>query len=68
MEEVKSAMEDHMELMADLVQKFSSDIRAGFGPAYDNFVGFFHAIDWKVPFQFRFFFTLFVLCWYWNLG
>jgi len=45
MEEVKSTMEEHMELMADLVPKFSSDIRVGFGPAYDNFIGFFHAID-----------------------
>ncbi|WVZ15680.1 hypothetical protein V8G54_013246 [Vigna mungo] len=47
MEELKSAMEEHMELMVDLVQKFSTDIRAGFIPAYDNFMGFFHAIDWK---------------------
>ncbi|KAH1151601.1 hypothetical protein GLYMA_16G156600v4 [Glycine max] len=49
MEELKSAMEEHMDLMADLVQKLSSDLRAGFRPAYDNFIGFFHAIDWKEP-------------------
>lgn len=61
MEELKSAMEEHMELMVDLVQKFSTDIRAGFIPAYDNFMGFFHAIDWKVAFQFWFFLTPFVL-------
>ncbi|CAJ1947888.1 unnamed protein product [Sphenostylis stenocarpa] len=49
MEELKSAMEEHMELMADLVQKFSSDLRVGFRPAYDNFMGFIHAVDWKEP-------------------
>lgn len=48
MEEIKSAMEDHMEQMADLVQKFSSELRSAFRPAYDNFMGFFHAIDWTV--------------------
>jgi len=52
MEELKSAMEEHMDLMADLVQKLSSDLRAGFRPAYDNFIGFFYAIDWKVALQF----------------
>ncbi|MED6148560.1 hypothetical protein PIB30_054217, partial [Stylosanthes scabra] len=49
MEEVKSAVEEHMDLMADLLQKLSSELRAGFRPAYDNFIGFFHAIDWKEP-------------------
>ncbi|KAL5122845.1 Transmembrane protein 18 [Glycine soja] len=49
LQELRSAMEEHMDLMADLVQKFSSDLRAGFRPAYDNFIGFFHAIDWKEP-------------------
>lgn len=48
MEEVRSAMEDHMNQMADLVQKLSDELRSGFAPAYDNFMGFFHAIDWKV--------------------
>lgn len=38
-----------MEQMADLVQKFSAELRTGLRPAYDNFVGFFHAIDWKEP-------------------
>ncbi|KAK8704145.1 hypothetical protein V6N13_047777 [Hibiscus sabdariffa] len=47
MEELRSAMEEHMGLMADLVQKLSSELRSGIRPAYDNFVGFFHAIDWK---------------------
>ncbi|KAK7859636.1 uncharacterized protein LOC112017370 [Quercus suber] len=49
MEDLKSAMEEHMEQMADLVQKFSAELRTGLRPAYDNFVGFFHAIDWKEP-------------------
>ncbi|KAI4358041.1 hypothetical protein L6164_001951 [Bauhinia variegata] len=49
MEELKSAMEEHMEQMADLVQKFSSELRAGLHPAYENFIGFFHSIDWKEP-------------------
>jgi hypothetical protein len=48
MEDLKSAMEEHMEQMADLVQKFSAELRSGLGPAFDNFIGFFHAIDWKV--------------------
>ncbi|KAE8659046.1 hypothetical protein F3Y22_tig00116965pilonHSYRG00719 [Hibiscus syriacus] len=29
MEDLRSAMEEHMELMADLVQKLSSEIRSG---------------------------------------
>ncbi|KAK8623996.1 hypothetical protein V6N13_065355 [Hibiscus sabdariffa] len=49
MEELRSAMEEHMELMADLVQKLSSELRSGIRPAFDNFMGFFHAIDWKEP-------------------
>ncbi|KAE8709912.1 Detected protein of confused Function [Hibiscus syriacus] len=49
MEELRSAMEEHMELMADLVQKLSSEVRSGLRPTYDNFMGFFHAIDWKEP-------------------
>ena len=48
MEEVKTAMQEHMNLMADLVQKLSTELRSGLAPAYDNFMGFFHAIDWKV--------------------
>jgi hypothetical protein len=49
MEELKSALEAHMDQMADLVQKLSSELRSGFRPAIDNFIGFFHAIDWTVP-------------------
>ncbi|CAN0855322.1 Transmembrane protein 18 [Linum grandiflorum] len=46
MEELKSAMDAHMDQMADLVQKLSSELRSGLQPAYENFVGFFHAVDW----------------------
>ncbi|OVA12309.1 Transmembrane protein 18 [Macleaya cordata] len=49
MEDLKSAMNEHMELMSDLVEKFSGELRTGFQPAVDNFIGFFHAIDWKEP-------------------
>lgn len=48
MEEISSAMEQQMDLMADLVQKLSGELRTGLQPAYANFIGFFHAIDWKV--------------------
>ena len=48
MEELRSAMEDHFEQMGDLLQKFSAELRSGLQPAYENFIGFFHAIDWKV--------------------
>ncbi|KAG2314757.1 hypothetical protein Bca52824_017879 [Brassica carinata] len=30
-------------------QKLSGELRTGLQPAYDNFIGFFHAIDWKEP-------------------
>lgn len=48
MEDLKSAMNDHVELMTDLLEKITTEFRTGFQPAYDNFIGFFHAIDWKV--------------------
>lgn len=48
MEEVKRGLNEHMDLMADLVEKFTAELRTGMRPAYDNFIGFFHAIDWKV--------------------
>lgn len=41
-------MEQQMDLMADLVHKLSGELRTGLQPAYENFIGFFHAIDWKV--------------------
>lgn len=48
-DELKSAMEEHVDLMSDLVQKISSELRSNLRPAKDNFLGFFHAIDWKEP-------------------
>ncbi|KAL5778948.1 hypothetical protein ACOSQ2_009685 [Xanthoceras sorbifolium] len=47
MEELRSAMEAHMDQMSDLVQKITAELRSGLGPAYDNMMGFFHAISWK---------------------
>ncbi|RZC51676.1 hypothetical protein C5167_020104 [Papaver somniferum] len=47
-EELKSAMNQHMDLMSDLVEKFSGELRAGLQPAVDNFRSLFHAIDWKL--------------------
>ncbi|KAM7279408.1 hypothetical protein ACFE04_006542 [Oxalis oulophora] len=49
MDEIRSAMNEHVEQMADLIQNLSSELRTGFKPAIDNFIGFFHAIDWKWP-------------------
>ncbi|KAL3641805.1 hypothetical protein CASFOL_012620 [Castilleja foliolosa] len=50
MEELQSALNAHVDQMADLVEKLSSELRSGLKPAYENFMGFFHAIDWKEPF------------------
>ncbi|GAV68929.1 hypothetical protein CFOL_v3_12432 [Cephalotus follicularis] len=49
MDTIRSAIEEHIEQMEDLVQKLSSELRSGLRPAYENFMGFFHAIDWKEP-------------------
>ncbi|KAJ8759078.1 hypothetical protein K2173_003316 [Erythroxylum novogranatense] len=49
MDDLRSALDQHMDQMADLVQKLSSELRSGLRPAYDNFIGFFHAIDWREP-------------------
>ncbi|KAF5749316.1 Transmembrane protein 18 [Tripterygium wilfordii] len=49
MDELRSALEEHMNQMADLVDKLSVELRSGLRPAYENFIGFFHAIDWKEP-------------------
>lgn len=48
MEEITSALNAHMDQMADLVEKLTAEFRSGLKPAYNNFLGFFHAIDWKV--------------------
>ncbi|CAD5182897.1 unnamed protein product [Musa acuminata subsp. malaccensis] len=49
MEDLKAALNEHVDLVSELLEKFSAELRSGFGPAVDNFVGFFHAIDWKEP-------------------
>ncbi|KAJ6803240.1 transmembrane protein 18 [Iris pallida] len=49
MEDLKSAIRDHVDLVSALLEKLSGELRSGFGPAVDNFVGFFHAINWKEP-------------------
>ncbi|KAF3675125.1 putative psbP domain-containing protein 5, chloroplastic-like [Capsicum annuum] len=49
MEELTTALNSHMDQMADLVEKFSAEMRSTLRPAYDNFIGFFHAIDWTEP-------------------
>jgi hypothetical protein len=62
MEELKSVMEEHFDLMSDLVQKISSELRSNLRPAYDNFLGFFHAIDWKVLLSLQFCHSCFFYC------
>ncbi|XP_004290433.1 PREDICTED: transmembrane protein 18 [Fragaria vesca subsp. vesca] len=47
MEQIQSALEAHLDQMADLVHTVSADFRSGLGPAFDNLIGFFHAINWK---------------------
>ncbi|OAY82867.1 transmembrane protein 18 [Ananas comosus] len=49
MDDLKAALKDHADLVAGLFENLSAELRSGFGPAVDNFVGFFHAIDWKEP-------------------
>ncbi|OEL17874.1 hypothetical protein BAE44_0021106 [Dichanthelium oligosanthes] len=48
-EEVRSALNDHADVVAELFGRVSSELRTGFAPAVDSFVGFFHAVDWKEP-------------------
>ncbi|THU68780.1 hypothetical protein C4D60_Mb08t07450 [Musa balbisiana] len=47
--DLKAALNEHVDLASELFEKFSAELRSGFGPAVDNFVSFFHAIDWKEP-------------------
>lgn len=49
MEDIAAAFNAHMDQMADLIEKLSTEFRSGLTPAYNNFMGFFHAIDWKEP-------------------
>lgn len=48
MDEIKTAMNDHLDQVQEVFEKISSELRVGMQPAVDNFIGFFHAIDWKV--------------------
>jgi hypothetical protein len=48
-EEVRSALSEHADVVAELFGRVSSELRTGYAPAVDSFIGFFHAIDWKVP-------------------
>ncbi|KAD3337471.1 hypothetical protein E3N88_32991 [Mikania micrantha] len=48
MDELNTAMNDHLDQIQEIVEKIPSEIRIGMQPAMDNFIGFFHAIDWKV--------------------
>ena len=48
MEELTSALNAHKDQMADLVEKLTAELRSSLTPAYNNFMGFFHAIDWRV--------------------
>ncbi|KAJ0976903.1 hypothetical protein J5N97_012377 [Dioscorea zingiberensis] len=34
---------------ADVIEKLTAELRMGLRPAIDNFIGFYHAIDWKEP-------------------
>ncbi|XP_071720842.1 uncharacterized protein [Rutidosis leptorrhynchoides] len=49
MDEIKTAMNDHLDQVQEVFEKISSELRVGMQPAVDNFIGFFHAIDWKEP-------------------
>ncbi|KAL8259691.1 hypothetical protein R6Q59_027644 [Mikania micrantha] len=49
MDELNTAMNDHLDQIQEIVEKIPSEIRIGMQPAMDNFIGFFHAIDWKEP-------------------
>ncbi|EPS60510.1 hypothetical protein M569_14293, partial [Genlisea aurea] len=49
MDELLPVLNAHMDQMADLVEKLTAELRSGLKPAYENFVGFFHAVDWKEP-------------------
>jgi hypothetical protein len=48
LDEVRSTLSEHADVVADLFGSVSSELRTGFTLAVNSFVGFFHAIDWKV--------------------
>ncbi|KAG5224712.1 transmembrane protein [Salix suchowensis] len=66
MEELKSSMEAHLDQMADLVLKLSSELRSGFRPAIDNFIGFLHAIDWTQSLSLNYLFCNMIDLWILN--
>ncbi|GJV59510.1 hypothetical protein Tco_1465610 [Tanacetum coccineum] len=47
MDELKLAMNNHVDQFQGILEKVSAELRVGMQPAVDNFIGFFHAIDWK---------------------
>nr|GEW49274.1 transmembrane protein 18 [Tanacetum cinerariifolium] len=49
MDELKTALNDHLDQLQGILEKVSAELRVGMQPAVDNFIGFFHAIDWKEP-------------------
>lgn len=49
MEELRSTLNEHIDVVSEIFGNFSTGLRSGFQPAYVNFIGFFHAIDWKEP-------------------
>nr|CAD1838701.1 unnamed protein product [Ananas comosus var. bracteatus] len=49
MEDLRMALKDHADLASELFDRLSAELRRGFAPAVDNFLGFFHAVDWKEP-------------------
>ena len=48
MVDLRAALSDHVDVVFELFEKFSAKLRGGFAPAVVKFIGFFHAIDWKV--------------------
>ncbi|KAL5228817.1 hypothetical protein ABZP36_017082 [Zizania latifolia] len=42
----REALNEHADVVADLLGRVSSDLRRGFAPAVESFLGFFHAVDW----------------------
>ncbi|KAL6659600.1 hypothetical protein ACP70R_003640 [Stipagrostis hirtigluma subsp. patula] len=46
-EEARAALGEHADVVADLLGRVSAELRTGFAPAVDSFLGFFHVVDWK---------------------
>nr|GEX07017.1 transmembrane protein 18 [Tanacetum cinerariifolium] len=47
MDELKTTTNDDVDQLQGILEKVSVELRVGMQPAVDNFIGFFHAIDWK---------------------